>query len=627
MTRQEYAESLVKISYQKYGIALSWDKLPWSGELIDVQLNDGRTEIVDRLVEFTLCSLYSYYFIDRYCFTIPPVGGPIPFRLFDFQLKALNAFQTNKFNIFRKSRQVGASVISGCYALWRANFHKAETIKVISLTQKDAVEFKEKTIDINYDMMPGFLKSKTRGQTRPSRMQLELINRSSIKVLSKSKNAGRGGTPSLMIIDEAAFNEWMDDIWKSVEPSLDKGGSIIVISTTNGVGNWYHITYTKAEDGQNEFHPIFIPWWRYPGRSNPWLDDLLKKIKTNEWTKNQVKKFIEEKKEEQLSYEGNPKTAPWLWKRRHNAKTEKDFQQEILAEFLGSGESVITPASIQRIEKGIRDPISVDALPQPVIERPIPGLWCWKDVQSTHQYIMAVDTATGHGKDFSVFQLIDVNTNEQAAEYKYQIPTDQFGVIIKYIARYYNQAYVMIECNHPGPAVFNEVYLSKTDPYYNVYARNKGKDVVSWETTPKSRVLLIEAYFKDIENGYTKIYSERLLEEIKVFIWNDNGKAEAMKGYNDDLVIAYSIYCCLKDNVFSSRPMGILSSQTLATDPEKEEKTLKWMQQEDFYEENYGMTMEEYYWIQGKPLPHDYVEYKKEQQKMLQELESSNLIF
>jgi hypothetical protein len=239
---------------------------------------------------------------------------------------------------------------------------------------------------------------------------------------------------------------------------------------------------------------------------------------------------------------------------------------------------------------------------------------------------MAVDTATGHGKDFSTFQLIDANENEQVAEYKYQIPTDQFGRVIKRVARYFNNAYVIIECNHPGPAVFNEVYLSQTDPYYNLYIHPKGKDFVSWETTAKSRVMLIEAYFKDIENGHIKIYSERLLDEIKVFIWNENGKAEAMKGYNDDLVIAYSIICNLKDKAFSSKPIGILSSQSSVASTTEEEKILKWIQLEDFYEDNYGMSMRDYYWMQGKELPADYITWKKEQKKALEDL-SSNVIF
>jgi hypothetical protein len=484
MTREELVKETVKRHYSNYNIRVPFDKLPWSGELIETKLNDGTIELVDRLVEFTLCALYSFYFIDRYCFTLDPQKGPIPLKLFPFQKKILDDFQNHRKTIFRKCRQIGASVITGCYALWRANFHKAQIIKIISLQLEDAKEFKEKTIDVNYYEMPGFLKTKT---TRDgySKTRLKLVNQSNLRVLPKSKNAGRGGTPSLVIIDEAAFNEWMDDIWKSIEPSLDKGGDLVVISTTNGVGNWYHLAYTKAEAGLNEFHTIFVPWWKYPGRDNPWLED----IQSGKIPAEEVEDFIKQKEFEQLDYKGPIEDAPWLFKKRANAKNERDFQQEILASFLGSGDTVITPKTIERLEASARDPICVDRLLKDPKQRPIPGLWVWKDVVPEHMYMLTADTATGHGKDFSTCQIIDIYQKEQVAEYKNQEPTDKFGMIIKKIARYYNEAYVVIETNHPGPAVFNEVYTSRIDPYFNVYVKKKGRALISWETSPKTRVL------------------------------------------------------------------------------------------------------------------------------------------
>ena len=136
----------------------------------------------------------------------------------------------------------------------------------------------------------------------------------------------------------------------------------------------------------------------------------------------------------------------------------------------------------------------------------------------------------------------------------------------------------MIETNHPGPAVFNEVFKSKIDPYNNVFVTRKGKGFVSWETTAKSRVLLTDAYFKDLENGYTKIYSERLIEEIKTFIWHDSGKAEAQGGNNDDLVIAYAMYAHNKDLVFSSRPVNISTSKTSVVNLNEELIDIKWQE-------------------------------------------------
>lgn len=600
MTKLEYAQNLVKDSYKNYALDISYDKLKWSGELIDVKLNDGTIQIVDRLVEFTLCSLSASYFIDRYGITLDPKKGPVPLKLFDFQKKALDDFQHHKRIIFRKCRQVGASIITGAYSIWRANFQKSQIIRIISLTQADSLEFKEKTIDLIYEGMPGFLKAKTTRDGN-SRSKLKLANGSQIRVLPKSKNAGRGSTPSLVILDEAAFNEYMDDIWKALEPALDHGGDIIVISTTNGVGNWYHLTYTRAEQKLNNFFPIFIPWWRYPERDNPWLDDIL----AGTIPEKEVEEFVRKKELELLSYEGSIDDAPWLFKKRANAKTEKDFQQEILADFLGSGETVITPKTILEISAGIKTPEWVDQLPNGDM---VHSLWCWKDVEPSHSYIMTVDTATGHGKDYSVMQIIDTSTKEQVAEYKAQIPTDTCGELVKKVARYYSDAYVIIECNNPGPATFNEVFRNKIDPYYNGYIVTKSGQSWGWDTTPKSRILLVEDFFKDIENKRTKIYSKRLLEEIKTFSWQESGKPEANRGYNDDLVITWAMYAHLWEFALGSTPLGLVSSKVRSSDYTSPKYLIDWGERERKCEEVYGCALTEYYWLQGTEVP---IEYRK----------------
>jgi hypothetical protein len=505
-------------------------------------------------------------------------------------------------------RQVGASVLSGCYALWRANFQLSQNIKVISLKIDDAREFKEKTIDLNYLNMPGFLKT-VATRDGNNRTTLKLKNGSMIKILPKSKNAGRGGTPSLVIIDEAAFNEWMDHIWKSIEPSLDKGGDIIVISTTNGVGNWYHLTYSRAETGENEFYPIHIPWWKYPGRDNPWLQDVLDgKIPTD-----QIEDFVAVEELKQLAYEGDPRKAPWLWKRRHNAKNEKDFHQEILAEFIGSGDTVTTPKTIMRLEAEKRDPRWVDRMPNG--EGPYAGLWCWEDRKEDRYYMLTADTATGHGRDFSTFQVMDIFNREQVAEFRYQIPTDSFGMLIKKMARYYNNAFVVVETNHPGPATFNEVYKSRIDPYPNVYVQKRGKDLASWETTSKTRVKLIEAYFRDLENGSIHVYSSRLLEEIKTFIWSDSDKPEALTGYNDDLVMSLAMFCHLKDKQQTAMPLILSSSYSKASEYSETMPDLKWAERERQITEMYGVSLEDWYWVSGNKAPDEYLKMKERQEQ------------
>jgi len=52
------------------------------------------------------------------------------------------------------------------------------------------------------------------------------------------------------------------------------------------------------------------------------------------------------------------------------------------------------------------------------------------------------------------------------------------------------------------------------------------------------------------------IRSKRLIEELFVFIWNGS-RAEAQKGYNDDLVISFSTALWVRDTALKLRQQGI----------------------------------------------------------------------
>jgi len=49
-----------------------------------------------------------------------------------------------------------------------------------------------------------------------------------------------------------------------------------------------------------------------------------------------------------------------------------------------------------------------------------------------------------------------------------------------------------------------------------------------------------------IRNKVIKINSIRLANELKTFVWR-NGKAQAMRSYNDDLVMSSAISCWIRD--------------------------------------------------------------------------------
>ena len=60
--------------------------------------------------------------------------------------------------------------------------------------------------------------------------------------------------------------------------TLATGGGAIVLSTPYGTGNWFHKTWVSAENNENDFLPIKLPWWVHPERDENWRkrqDELL----------------------------------------------------------------------------------------------------------------------------------------------------------------------------------------------------------------------------------------------------------------------------------------------------------------------------------------------------------------
>ena len=75
-------------------------------------------------------------------------------------------------------------------------------------------------------------------------------------------------------------------------------------------------------------------------------------------------------------------------------------------------------------------------------------------------------------------------------------------------------------------------------------------------TSAKTRPLLISKLDIYIREKGCIIRSNRLLEELRVFVWNGS-KAEAQRGYNDDLVMAFSIGMWVRDTALKLKQQGI----------------------------------------------------------------------
>tara|TARA_B110000211_G_C13776126_1_gene419718 strand:- start:199 stop:663 length:465 start_codon:yes stop_codon:yes gene_type:complete len=106
-------------------------------------------------------------------------------------------------------------------------------------------------------------------------------------------------------------------------------------------------------------------------------------------------------------------------------------------------------------------------------------------------------------------------------------------------------------------------YVDVENQLHNKYNREERGMVAGFSTTSKTRPLIIsklDNYFRDKS---ITIRSTRLIDELFTFIWNGN-RAEAMRGYNDDLTMSLAIGLWVRDTALRLRQEGIdLTKQTL----------------------------------------------------------------
>ena len=162
-----------------------------------------------------------------------------------------------------------------------------------------------------------------------------------------------------------------------------------------------------------------------------------------------------------------------------------------------------------------------------------------------------------------------METCEQVAEYKSQIGTREYGNMLVAVASEYNNALLVPENANIGWDVINTI-IEKG--YQNLYysPRTYGEmNIDKWmdkmdnnQTVPgftnsvKTRPLVISKMESYIRDRHFIFHSKRLLEELRVFIWQ-HGKAQAQNGYNDDLVMSAGIGLFARDTGIKFHQQGM----------------------------------------------------------------------
>lgn len=189
--------------------------------------------------------------------------GRVRLELFDYQTDTIDQFRNNRYVVVMKARQLGLTTITMAYALWLLMFRPGANIVLVSKNQTTADKALE-LIDFMWRFLPESLRARgpmlenNAAKHHSYRFRDGMV--SNITSYAATKTVAAGQTASLVIWDEAALAEYQEDVLRTLLPTTDAGGSMIVFSTPRGGHNTFAQLFRDAQRGENDFKAIFHPW-------------------------------------------------------------------------------------------------------------------------------------------------------------------------------------------------------------------------------------------------------------------------------------------------------------------------------------------------------------------------------
>lgn len=423
----------------------------------------------------------------------------MPFKLWPSQVRVMWALMTKRLVIILKARQLGISWICCWYALWLCMFHPGKLVLLFSKSQDDANELLRRVL-VLYERLPDWYRAASPPLVRAPIGEAAWANGSRILSLAATKSGGRGHAASLVILDEAAFQAWAGELYTALKPTIDAGGQLVILSTANGIGNLFHLLWTRAVAGLNDFLTIFLPWWSRPGRDAAWYAAQLA-----EYTDPQmVKQEYPSTANEAFLVSGRVRFKPdWITAQARNVRTG-------------------LPAAQLPVELAYMDGLTVYVAPIPNWDRRV---------------VIGADVAEGleHG-DYSAATVLDAETLEELAHLHGHWEPDEFGALLDTLARAY-QALLAVERNNHGHAVLVKLKTLGTPRIYTAEDDRRG-----WLTNLKTKPLSIDKLAEALRDELVTIHTQATLDELQIYRYaKDSTKTGAPDGYNDDRVMSWAI--------------------------------------------------------------------------------------
>jgi len=461
----------------------------------------------DEIVEYQKCAKDPLYFMEKYVKIVSLDEGLVSFKMYDFQKKIVNTIHKNRFTICKLPRQSGKSTTTISYLMHFALFNPNSNIAILANKSSTARDILGR-LQLAYENLPKWLQQ---GVINWNKGNIELENKSTIVAAATSSSAIRGGSYNIIFLDEFAFvpTNIAESFFSSVYPTISAGKNtkMIIVSTPYGMNQFYKL-WTDAENKRNDYIPIEVHWSEVPGRDEAWKEQTIRNT------------------------------------------SEEQFQQEFECEFLGSVNTLISPAKIKTM--AYMNPVKSSGSVE-VFEAPVKG----------NTYVCTVDVSRGVDKDYSAFIVFDVTKMpyKVVALYKNnEVKPFVFPNIIEQVCKGYNRAHILTEVNDIGQQIADALQFEiEYDNLMMTTQKGRAGQILGAMYSGRGTSLGVRmtkqikrigcANIKTLVEGDKLIVNAfKIIEEMSTFAKRGQSY-EAEDGANDDLMM-----CCVIFGWLSNQP-------------------------------------------------------------------------
>jgi len=378
---------------------------------------------------------------------------------------------------------------------------------------------------------------------------------------ARGTEVGRGLTLQGVHASEVAFWEEADSVIGSLGPALPyKPGTIMVMeSTANGVGGFFYDEWRKACRGENDYTPLFFPWWRHFDYSLP-NHSLKDSQLTQEET--HLREFI------WRHYETRLTLGQLAW-RRMKIRTDGRgdpawFSQEYPSwpdeAFLSTGRNVFPleslddcfwpPGEVSPLDRkmvGITRGELVNDNGKLVLAHDRQGNLCvFKLPGPREEYVVAADPARTSEGDPCCIQVINRATLEQVAVWHGWATQDVLAQTICNLGYFYNEAIVNCEIEGGGSgviAVMQHIGYPKIWRWRRPDAPlHKRGNVFGWSTNVRTKRWAMGELVSYIYKRAVTIHDRETYEQMRTYqILDGIEMGPASASDHDDAVSAFAI--------------------------------------------------------------------------------------